>query len=77
MEQTNKSINRKAFLDDRTLLFLAFSSSIRLEVLDMNLAVFSGLASTKLGREAKMTKRMKLFFRQTLDYKKLSSFAVY
>lgn len=35
----------------------------QLEVLDMSFSVFSGLASAKLGREAKMTKQMGLFFR--------------
>lgn len=33
------------------------------EVLDMSFPVFSGLASAKFGREAKMTKQMGLFFR--------------
>lgn len=35
----------------------------QLEVLDMSFPVFSGLVSAKLGREAKMTKQMGLFFR--------------
>lgn len=53
MEQRKNSINKKAFIDDRTLLFFNLSC---LRITDRSATcepVFSELVSEKLGRETK------------------------